>query len=127
MSSDVDGKVGVWLVGARGSVATTAAVGALSLRAGLAGTTGLVGALPEVAGGAAHLLPVDDPDAWVAGMIQMLDDGDERQRLVDAGRARVAGFTWRHTAACVLDAYRAAAATLPILAAGHPMRHHCHL
>ena len=49
MTNTVDGKVGVWLVGARGSVATTAVVGALSLRAGLTGTTGLVGALPEVA------------------------------------------------------------------------------
>ena len=68
------------------------------------------GALPEVAGGAARLLPVDDPDAWVEGMVQMLDDGEERSRLVDAGRARVAGYTWRHTADCVLDAYRAMAA-----------------
>ena len=40
----------------------------------------------------------------------MLDDGEERSRLVDAGRARVAGYTWRHTADCVLDAYRAMAA-----------------
>ena len=35
----------------------------------------------------ARLLPVDDPDAWVDGMTQMLEDGDERQRLVD-GRPR---------------------------------------
>jgi myo-inositol-1-phosphate synthase len=41
--------VGVWLVGARGSVATTAIVGALSLRAGLTGSTGMVSQLPEVA------------------------------------------------------------------------------
>jgi myo-inositol-1-phosphate synthase len=40
---------GVWLVGARGSVATTAMVGALSLRAGLTDATGLVSALPQVA------------------------------------------------------------------------------
>ena len=41
--------IGVWLVGARGSVATTAVVGALSLRDGLTGTTGLVTSLPQFA------------------------------------------------------------------------------
>jgi alpha-1,3-rhamnosyl/mannosyltransferase len=71
------------------------------------------GALPEVTGGAARLLPVDDPEAWADAMTLMLADGDERQRLVDAGRARVVGFTWRHTADCILDAYRAAEPTLP--------------
>jgi alpha-1,3-rhamnosyl/mannosyltransferase len=71
------------------------------------------GALPEVAGGAARLLPVDDPDAWVEGMTQMLEDGEERQRMVEAGHTRVTGFTWRHTADCILDAYRRAAKTLP--------------
>ncbi|HSI92882.1 MAG TPA: inositol-3-phosphate synthase [Jiangellaceae bacterium] len=40
---------GVWFVGARGSVAATSIVGALAVRAGLAGTTGLVSELPEVA------------------------------------------------------------------------------
>src|SRR2546428_6377288 len=38
--------VGVWLVGARGAVATTAVAGAAALRAGLAAPTGLVTALP---------------------------------------------------------------------------------
>ncbi len=42
-------RVGIWLVGARGSVATTATVGALAHRAGLAGSVGLVSELPEVA------------------------------------------------------------------------------
>jgi alpha-1,3-rhamnosyl/mannosyltransferase len=71
------------------------------------------GALPEVAGGAARLLPVDDPDAWVEGMTQMLEDGEERQRMVEAGHTRVTGFTWRHTADCILEAYRRAAKSLP--------------
>jgi myo-inositol-1-phosphate synthase len=42
-------RVGVWFVGARGSVATTATVGALAVQTGLAGHTGLVCELPEVA------------------------------------------------------------------------------
>lgn len=40
---------GVWFVGARGSVAVTSVIGALGLRAGLAGDTGLVSRLPEIA------------------------------------------------------------------------------
>ena len=42
-------RTGVWFVGARGSVATTAMVGALAVRSGLADLTGLVSELPEVA------------------------------------------------------------------------------
>lgn len=43
------GRVGVWLVGARGSVATTAVCGAAALRAGLAPPVGCVGELPDIA------------------------------------------------------------------------------
>jgi myo-inositol-1-phosphate synthase len=43
-------RTGVWLVGARGSVATTSIVGGLALRAGLAGPTGCVTELPELRG-----------------------------------------------------------------------------
>ncbi len=51
-------KTGVWFVGARGSVAATSVVGALAVRAGLAGPTGLVSELPEVA--RAGLPPLSD-------------------------------------------------------------------
>jgi myo-inositol-1-phosphate synthase len=43
------GRVGVWLVGARGSVATTAVCGAAALRAGLVPPVGCVGELPDIA------------------------------------------------------------------------------
>jgi myo-inositol-1-phosphate synthase len=49
-----DGGTGVWLIGARGSVATTAIIGAAALRAGLAAPTGCVSELPDFAG---HGLP----------------------------------------------------------------------
>ncbi len=52
------GRTGVWLVGARGSVATTTVVGALALRAGLTEHTGVVGSMPQVA--AARLPDLDD-------------------------------------------------------------------
>ena len=41
-------RTGIWLIGARGSVATTTAVGALALRAGLAEPTGCVTAHPAL-------------------------------------------------------------------------------
>ncbi|PTA47107.1 inositol-3-phosphate synthase [Micromonospora sp. RP3T] len=43
-------RTGVWLVGARGSVATTSVVGALALRAGLTAPTGCVTELPDLRG-----------------------------------------------------------------------------
>ncbi|GAB3734704.1 inositol-3-phosphate synthase [Nocardiopsis nanhaiensis] len=43
-------RIGVWLVGARGSVATTAVLGALAVRAGAAERTGCVTERPEFAG-----------------------------------------------------------------------------
>jgi myo-inositol-1-phosphate synthase len=42
-------RVGVWFIGARGSVATTALVGALAMRAGLAPRTGCVADTPDFA------------------------------------------------------------------------------
>ena len=43
-------RTGVWLVGARGSVATTSVVGGLALRAGLTAPTGCVTELPDLRG-----------------------------------------------------------------------------
>jgi alpha-1,3-rhamnosyl/mannosyltransferase len=71
-----------------------------------------VAALPEVVGDAGRLIPPDDAAAWAAEMIRMLEDGDERRRLADAGRIRVADFTWQRTAAATVAAYRSAAATI---------------
>src|SRR5262245_6591648 len=42
-------KLGLWLIGAKGGVATTVTVGLAALRRGLTGTTGLVSALPQFA------------------------------------------------------------------------------
>jgi myo-inositol-1-phosphate synthase len=46
--TEVTARTGVWFVGARGSVATTAVVGAYAVAHGLAPTTGLVSELPEL-------------------------------------------------------------------------------
>ncbi|WP_406023095.1 inositol-3-phosphate synthase [Nocardioides sp. NBC_00850] len=54
----MSGRVGLWLVGACGSVGVTTTVGALAVRAGLAGRVGLVAEQPEIA--AAGLPSLDD-------------------------------------------------------------------
>ncbi|WP_214417034.1 inositol-3-phosphate synthase [Sphaerisporangium fuscum] len=51
-------KTGVWLIGARGSVATTAVAGAAAVRAGLVPPTGMITATPDFAG--AGLPELDD-------------------------------------------------------------------
>ncbi|GMA32978.1 inositol-3-phosphate synthase [Litorihabitans aurantiacus] len=56
--SHVRARTGIWFVGARGSVATTATVGLLAVQRGLAPTDGLVSELPDVA--AADLAPLAD-------------------------------------------------------------------
>lgn len=56
-SAGDDRRTGIWFVGARGSVATTATVGAAAVAAGLAPRTGLVSELDEVA--VAGLPPVE--------------------------------------------------------------------
>jgi myo-inositol-1-phosphate synthase len=43
-------KIGLWLIGAKGGVATTVTVGLLALRKGLTGSQGLVSALPQFNG-----------------------------------------------------------------------------
>jgi glycosyltransferase involved in cell wall biosynthesis len=70
-----------------------------------------VGALPEVAGEAALLVPPTDVEAIAAGMDRLLRDAPLRDRLVQAGAARVGAFRWedaaRRTAEVLRDAARA--------------------
>ena len=54
--------IGVWLVGAQGSLASTMVVGARAIARGLAGRTALVTELPELAA-----LPLADFDQMVFG------------------------------------------------------------
>jgi glycosyltransferase involved in cell wall biosynthesis len=63
------------------------------------------GALPETGGdGAVYFDPHDERDlAAVLGRV--LDGSEERARLVAAGRARAAAFSWEATAAATLAVY----------------------
>jgi glycosyltransferase involved in cell wall biosynthesis len=52
----------------------------------------------EVAGDAAMLAPVGDDEALAASLASLLGDESQRSRLVDAGLARAARFTWAESA-----------------------------
>ena len=62
--------------------------------------------LPEVAGDAALLVDPLDRAAIGAGLVRLAGDPDLRRDLVEAGRRRAAGFTWRATAAATWATYR---------------------
>ncbi len=67
------------------------------------------GAIPEVAGDAALLVPPEDVDALASALHSLLTDGGSRARLAEKGRSRAAGYTWRATAQAHLSVYREAA------------------
>lgn len=58
------------------------------------------GSLPEVVGDAGILVDPHDVDAWAAAITTLRDD-DTASRLVAAGRARSARYTWDATAVAV--------------------------
>jgi alpha-1,3-rhamnosyl/mannosyltransferase len=67
-------------------------------------------ACAEVADGAALLVDPLDANSIAAGMRALLDDGQLRDRLADAGRHRVAAFTWQRCAEITRGAYEASIA-----------------
>ena len=83
------------------------AVEAMACGVPLVATTG--GALPEVVGpdgGAALVVPPNDPSALAAAMGRVLSDAELRSRLGTAGRQRVlTRFTWQATARATAAEY----------------------
>jgi glycosyltransferase involved in cell wall biosynthesis len=68
------------------------------------------GALPEVLGDAARLVPPDDADALAGALAAVLGSDSERSGLVARGRARVQRYDWDRTAEGMAGLYRRAAA-----------------
>ncbi len=66
------------------------------------------GALPEVAGDAAVLVPPLDVDALAGALVTTLTDDDHRARLIAAGHVRRALFSWAATAEAFVGLYRQA-------------------
>jgi myo-inositol-1-phosphate synthase len=92
-------RTGVWLIGARGSVAVTSIVGAFALRAGLAEPTGCVTELPQlrhsVLPGFGDLVPggydITDIPVWQKAT-DLAAAGVVPARLVEAVRDELAGY-----------------------------------
>jgi len=68
--------------------------------------TSTAACLPEVAGGAAVLVPPDDVDALAAALAALLGDDARRAALTASGRKRAAAFSWRASAEAHMVAYR---------------------
>ena len=68
-------------------------------------TTG--GALPEVAGDAARLVPPGDAPALAKAILELMADKGQREKLAQAGYNRIMKeFTWETTAVKTVETYR---------------------
>jgi glycosyltransferase involved in cell wall biosynthesis len=88
-------------------------VGLTALEAMACGTPVIAstgGALRETVGDAAILVDPMDVGGWRAALTRVAQDPDLRIRLAAAGRAHVAGQTWRIAAGAYVEAYEAALA-----------------
>jgi glycosyltransferase involved in cell wall biosynthesis len=73
-----------------------------AMRAGVPVVTSDRGSLPEIAGDAAVILPLEKPDEWPTSIRNALSDANLRERLVRKGLARIQAFDWDKTARLML-------------------------
>jgi alpha-1,3-rhamnosyl/mannosyltransferase len=67
--------------------------------------TSTAGALAEIFGGVAHLVPTDDVDGWTTALGRIIADDEWHRELCRDVRATAAKFTWRRCAEETLAAY----------------------
>jgi glycosyltransferase involved in cell wall biosynthesis len=65
---------------------------------GVPAVVGAVGALPELAPGAAIMVEPEDVDGIAGALEQLLSDANLRRKLGDEGKRRAAAFTWDRAA-----------------------------
>ena len=78
-----------------------------AMRCGTPVITSSGGALGEVAGDAAMVVPPLDADALSDAMFSLLRDEARRMELGRRGKARAAGYSWERTADLTVQAYHA--------------------
>jgi glycosyltransferase involved in cell wall biosynthesis len=71
------------------------------------------GALTEVLGDAAWLVPADDDGALANALNSLLGDEEARQRLARKGRERAAHYSWDRCAAGLADLYQECTTSTP--------------
>jgi glycosyltransferase involved in cell wall biosynthesis len=81
-----------------------------AMAVGVPVVTTAAGAVPEVVGDAALVVPVGDAAALAVGLRTVLHDEALAQDLADAGAERVRRFSWRTTVDGIVAIYRRAAA-----------------
>jgi glycosyltransferase involved in cell wall biosynthesis len=81
-----------------------------AMRAGVPVVATAAGALPEVLGDAALLVPVGDTDALAGALFRAVADDPVRSRLIDAGHQRAALYSWERCADGLVSLYREAIA-----------------
>jgi alpha-1,3-rhamnosyl/mannosyltransferase len=64
------------------------------------------GATPETVGDAGLLVEPGDAEGFADAMVEAAFDDEVRARLIPAGHAQAARFTWERAAAATLDLYR---------------------
>jgi glycosyltransferase involved in cell wall biosynthesis len=69
-----------------------------AMRCGTAVITSTAGALPEIVGTAGILLSPEDTGAWSHALLELAGDAELQRRLIAAGAARSASFTWQAAA-----------------------------
>ncbi len=84
-----------------------------AMAAGIPVVSTTAGALPEVLGDAAVLVPPGDPDALAAALVAVLGEEGVRDELVARGRDRSARYTWEACASGLAALYDAAASDSP--------------
>jgi glycosyltransferase involved in cell wall biosynthesis len=80
-----------------------------AMAAGVPVVTTSAGAIPEVVGEAALLVPPGDADALADALLRLLEDGETAFALVERGLRRAEGFTWSACAAGLSALYAKAA------------------
>lgn len=76
-----------------------------AMRLGVPTIVSDAGALPEVCGTGALVLPLDAPEIWADAIARLLGSSEERMHWAHVGRKQAADFTWRNHATRVLEAY----------------------
>jgi glycosyltransferase involved in cell wall biosynthesis len=82
-----------------------------AMRCGTPVIASTAGALPEIVADAGLLVDPNDWAAWTDALLQMGDDSQLRERMINAGLTRSAGFTWTTTATKIWDVLEDVAAT----------------
>jgi len=71
--------------------------------AGIPVVTSNIGAMKEVAGGAAMLVNPHELDSIVIGVDKLLSNEDTRQKYIEAGKKRLRDFSWESSATKIRD------------------------